>query len=113
MSQKPEESTHDALFDGHKLNYQFLVVNLKFIRASLNPDGDKLETTREKFEKNSAILLNLFDLPLMATKHINIEKVKPQDDQEISETLIALITRLGDKIMKFTKNGKIMLNAKS
>ena len=24
----------------------------------------------------------------MATKHINTEKVKPQDDQEMSETLI-------------------------
>ena len=40
----------------------------------------------------------------MTTKHINTKKkvLKPQ---------FVLVTRLGDKILKSTKNGKIELNA--
>ena len=35
----------------------FWVVNLESPRDSLIPQDDKLESTREKFEKNSTILL--------------------------------------------------------
>ena len=50
MSQKPEESTHDALslFYGQKLNYQFPIVNLESTKGFLNPQDDKLESTRER-----------------------------------------------------------------
>ena len=48
MSQKPEETTHDAFFYGQKLNYQFPVVNLESARGFLNPQDDKLESTRER-----------------------------------------------------------------
>ena len=34
-----------------------MVVNFKSTRGSLNPQGDKLKSTKEMFEKNSAILL--------------------------------------------------------
>ena len=46
-------------------------------RGSLNPQGDKLESTREKFEKK---LCNFVDnnlkieLPLEATMHLNDKK---------------------------------------
>ena len=48
---KPEKSTHDVLLIKQKLSYQLIVVNLEF------KGGDKLKSTREIFEKNSAILL--------------------------------------------------------
>ena len=57
MSQKPGENTHNTLFDKQKLNYWFLGSNLESMRGFQNPQWDKLESTREKFERNSAILL--------------------------------------------------------
>ena len=61
MSWKFEESTHDALFDRQKLN-SFWVVYLESIRGFLNPQCDKLEYSKEKFEKNSTILLIIISL---------------------------------------------------
>ena len=57
MSWKLEESTYNVLLMEQKLNYQLLIVNLEPTMGSLNPQGDKLESTRKKFKKNSAISL--------------------------------------------------------
>ena len=35
----------------------FWIVNLKSMKGSLNLQGDKMESTREKFKKNFEILL--------------------------------------------------------
>ena len=56
--QKHEESTHDTLFDGQKLNYLFLVINLESTRGSLNPQDDKLKSTKERIWQNICIFID-------------------------------------------------------
>ena len=51
MSRKPKENKHDTLFYG--LETKLLVSNSKprIHESSLNPQCDKLESTREEFKK--------------------------------------------------------------
>ena len=49
----------------------------------------------------------------MATKHINTKRVNPTMIRKRLKSEFVLITRLGGKILNFTKNSKIELNAKS
>ena len=51
------KKVHIYCFDGIETKILTLVINLEPMRDSLNPQGDKLESTRKKFKKNSAILL--------------------------------------------------------
>ena len=54
---KPKESTHDILLMDHKLNYQFLVVNLESTKGFPKSTRKiKLESTRRKFDKTSVFI---------------------------------------------------------
>ena len=57
MSRKPEESTHNSLFDGIETKLLVFGSKPQIHEGSLNPQCDKLKSTRETFKKNSAILL--------------------------------------------------------
>ena len=57
MSRKPEESTHNILFDGIETKLLVSGNKPRIHEGFLNPQGDKLKSTRETFKKNFAILL--------------------------------------------------------